>query len=713
MKRFILVILLFALFIFVPHVFAFDTCEPYHIGDHEYVNVPCSYNGVDFDSAAVEAYVNTFFFKGSNYGLYTGTYYGLTSQYKTCDGLLMAYWGTVGCSHNFAFAIDSALFYGVGASYTLNDGLVAYYPFNGNANDESGNGNHGTIYNSTFVDGKSGSALEFSGDLTSYVEVPHSDSLSPSSAVSISLWAKEITASPAYSSLIYKAGGEPIGMFGERQYSLWTTASQAMHLTSTPEGSTNQIYTTSPNGSYVEGQFFHVAGVIDAPNHIMKIYVNGTKIQEYPYSGDQIRTGNYPLRIGGHFYHNFCDQSNFNGIIDEVRIYNRALSETEIQELYGQTSSVNWNVPYISQLSYPEWGQSACGTTSITMLLRYWYPNSLIDVPEVYHAGTQSNGYYSNPSRFGGAPLLGYYNVGWATSVWTGTSRDTGLQRVPKQFRSYHHGTYSGMALKNAINYLTNVWGGNAQTKTGQHMRDIINEIKSRPVILNVNEGYGGHYIVLRGYDEESQTFYINDPYPPYQDQDKKAPFPDANNVPVPYAKLQTWFKGTMITFEPAEDHTTEVRQNTVVVDNGIANFGDTGILNSNCNGSSHCFQIDNINAKTKIGYVWQSFHSGGKDWIYPIQRGHWVKWTPKLPKTGSYNVYTIFYGSSGCSNVKYDVHDSSGTLINSSTINQGQAGYQQEMVGYYYLSDGAYVKVENVPANCNMDAIMFQYVPN
>jgi hypothetical protein len=47
----------------------------------------------------------------------------------------------------------------------LNDGLVAYCPFNGNANDESGNGNHGTIYNATFVDEISGSGSQFSGHL--------------------------------------------------------------------------------------------------------------------------------------------------------------------------------------------------------------------------------------------------------------------------------------------------------------------------------------------------------------------------------------------------------------------------------------------------------------------------------------------------------------------------------------------------------------------
>jgi hypothetical protein len=123
MKKIFLAILFFG---FVSNVSAFDTCEPYHIGDHEYVNVPCSYNGVDFDSAVVEAYVNTFFFKSSNYVLYSGTYYGLTSQYDTCDGLLMAYWGTVECIHSFAFAISSALFYGIGASYS---GLPDHFEF--------------------------------------------------------------------------------------------------------------------------------------------------------------------------------------------------------------------------------------------------------------------------------------------------------------------------------------------------------------------------------------------------------------------------------------------------------------------------------------------------------------------------------------------------------------------------------------------------------
>ena len=257
---------------------------------------------------------------------------------------------------------------GDGASYTLNDGLVAYYPFNGNADDESGNGNHGTINNAVFVGGKLGLGLEFSGDLSSYVEVPHSDSLSPSTAITISLWARENTASPAYSSLIYKAGGEPIGWCGDRTYSLWTTSSAGIHLASTPEGSTNQTYCNSPSGVYGLGEFFHVVGVINTTDHTMRTYVNGVKVQECPYAGDQIRSGNYPLRIGGHFHYG-GDQYNFNGIIDEVRIYNRALSEAEVYQLYSGSDQAWFG--YYSNLNNPNgqwsfgWKASIDGTLNL------------------------------------------------------------------------------------------------------------------------------------------------------------------------------------------------------------------------------------------------------------------------------------------------------------------------------------------------------------
>jgi hypothetical protein len=229
----------------------------------------------------------------------------------------------------------------------LNNGLVAYYPFSGNADDESGYRNNGTVYNANLVEGKFGTGIEFSGSLDCFVEVPHSDLLNPAEAVTLSLWMKEYGTSPAYSSLIYKAGEPPIGWCADRVYSLWTRSEQGIHLTSTPEGATSQLYCNSPGYLYQLGDFVHVVGIIDTVTHTMTIYVNGNKVQECSGYGDTIRSGNFPLRIGAPVFQYIGDQYAFNGVIDEVRIYNRALSGAEIQELYEGIP------PSDFQLSFP------------------------------------------------------------------------------------------------------------------------------------------------------------------------------------------------------------------------------------------------------------------------------------------------------------------------------------------------------------------------
>jgi len=212
------------------------------------------------------------------------------------------------------------------------EGLVAYYAFEGNAEDSSGNGHHGTVHEATYVDGKFGMGLAFTGADTSYVEVLHSDLLTPSDAVTISLWFKVYSYINSYACLVYKAGEQPTANgFRDRCYSLWSRSSQSIHLTSTPEGASSQIQCNG--GSYELDYFVHLAAVIDSVSHTMTIYIDGVKVQECPYSGDAIRGGAYPLRIGGPFK-TLGDQSGLNGVIDEVAIFNRVLSEYEIDQLY-------------------------------------------------------------------------------------------------------------------------------------------------------------------------------------------------------------------------------------------------------------------------------------------------------------------------------------------------------------------------------------------
>jgi parallel beta-helix repeat protein len=213
---------------------------------------------------------------------------------------------------------------------TLRDGLVAFYPFDGDVQDKSGLANDGVNHGADFVQGREGLGLEFAnGD---YVEVPHHSSLSPQEAVSISLWAKVYSASQPYAALVYKAGENPPGADNhDRVYTLWATNAPGVHITSTPEAGA-QAWCETSGGRYQLNKFVHIVGVIDARTHRMRIWVDGELAASQTYPGDRIRGGAFPLRIGGAFP-TPDNLPGVNGVIDEVRIYNRPLTQEEISLL--------------------------------------------------------------------------------------------------------------------------------------------------------------------------------------------------------------------------------------------------------------------------------------------------------------------------------------------------------------------------------------------
>ena len=74
------------------------------------------------------------------------------------------------------------------AQADLNNGLVAYYPFNGNVNDESGNANHGIKYGGiNYIDGVFGKAASFDG-INDYIKIPFQDIYTDTITIKISLW---------------------------------------------------------------------------------------------------------------------------------------------------------------------------------------------------------------------------------------------------------------------------------------------------------------------------------------------------------------------------------------------------------------------------------------------------------------------------------------------------------------------------------------------
>lgn len=224
-----------------------------------------------------------------------------------------------------------------GLTVTISTYLVAYYPFNGNANDESGYGNNGTVNGATLTTDRFGnpnSAYEFDGT-SDYIEVADSNSLDITNEITIAAWVKPDISNPTESqALVSKYRSEP----GFRTYMLYgyTTGTQGPRFRVWTTGDIGDASTTDLL-STTDWSF--VVGTYDGAN--AKLYINGVLKNTNSGSG-LIATNSLPLRIGAG---NETSHLNpFDGKIDDVRIYNRALTGPDIEALYAHGRSHDFQV---------------------------------------------------------------------------------------------------------------------------------------------------------------------------------------------------------------------------------------------------------------------------------------------------------------------------------------------------------------------------------
>ena len=221
-----------------------------------------------------------------------------------------------------------------GRQFNSSAGLVAYYPFNGNANDESQNTNNGTVQGATLTtdrNGLDGRAYSFDGSST-YISVPHSAELNLASNFTISFWAT-------------RAGRSVdgwAGIVGKRRASTGATG-DGYGLTYTPNGAWQ--FGTGPwdaNGEltyYDPSNSQHTDLNATLWNHVVysydgskeRVFINGQFVQSRDSNGSPV-ANSQPLTIGGQ-NGNYLQRVH-NGKIDELRIYNRSLSAGEISQLH-------------------------------------------------------------------------------------------------------------------------------------------------------------------------------------------------------------------------------------------------------------------------------------------------------------------------------------------------------------------------------------------
>ena len=201
------------------------------------------------------------------------------------------------------------------------NGLVAYYPFNGNANDESGNGNNG-ITNGPSLDndrfGSINSAYSFDGN-NDYISTTFNPTnfISNGNSYSISVWVNLTSVTETQLILGNTVSDAAFNMsvkyIGPESYSFaWTLG--------------NEGYTPHQNVSL--GTWHNVVLIFNGNEHSLWInsLINTTK----EYSGNGV-IGSNSIYLG-----NDSDNNNrpLSGKLDEVRIYDRALSPTEVQTIF-------------------------------------------------------------------------------------------------------------------------------------------------------------------------------------------------------------------------------------------------------------------------------------------------------------------------------------------------------------------------------------------
>jgi hypothetical protein len=229
---------------------------------------------------------------------------------------------------------------------TLKTELLAYYSFSGNAFDQSGNGNHGKVLGSPQLTtdryNNANSAYSFSttnagfGTQNQEIYIPFNASFN-SKFITVAAWVYPITYgwagnTPDYSVIINRFQDGYSNPNGQ----VWTLTCQTSKIEA---GILNASSANNQSGTLVASpapiplnKWSHVAITYDG--NILKLYINGELIQSKT-SGIVLNTnGSSGISIGE------SNQANgfwnpFNGKIDDVVIYGRALTESEMKSLFN------------------------------------------------------------------------------------------------------------------------------------------------------------------------------------------------------------------------------------------------------------------------------------------------------------------------------------------------------------------------------------------
>ncbi len=205
-----------------------------------------------------------------------------------------------------------------------NEGLVARYSFDGNANDISGNGRHGTVHGAVLTYdrfGKANRAYLLDG-IDDYINTQHDYSWSVSESFSILLWFS--TRNPDQKQvLIGKANWE---------YS-WQISSNVMRFYYWLPNAECELKMAYNGGLSKTGTWHHTCVTYNGVTREGKFYFDGVMVASVRNIVSEFKNISDAMLIGYGYYGSSINYG-FSGIIDDVRIYNRALAAYEIKKIF-------------------------------------------------------------------------------------------------------------------------------------------------------------------------------------------------------------------------------------------------------------------------------------------------------------------------------------------------------------------------------------------
>jgi hypothetical protein len=217
-------------------------------------------------------------------------------------------------------------------------GLVSWWRAEGDTTDSMGLNNGSAMGALAYGTGEVGQAFSLDGS-SSYDFIPNSVSLNPPGSFSMDAW---IYPAQDGDQKILSKWGDQGGYSDQRSYNLTTTPGLGVSFSfSDLANQENGAFQTfEVTGVLTLNAWNHVAATYDITTGIRCLYVNGTKVGSHTnVPADAVYVGTAPVTIGAWWQNTGSVQDYFQGLIDEVSLYGRTLSDSEIQAIYNAGSA--------------------------------------------------------------------------------------------------------------------------------------------------------------------------------------------------------------------------------------------------------------------------------------------------------------------------------------------------------------------------------------